>query len=57
LTETNLSVGTVEIFKGTVGEIEQQPRRKLEQLDAEAKAIVNPVVVDETYAEARAEVG
>jgi len=50
-------LGAVEIFKGTVGEVEEQPRRKLEQLDAEVEAVVDPVIVNGTYAEAGAEVG
>ena len=39
-------MGAVEIFKGTVGEVEEQPRRKLEQLDAEVEAVVDPVIVN-----------
>jgi len=42
-------VGVVKICKGTVGEAEQQPYGKLEQLDAEAKAIIDPMAIDWTY--------
>ena len=55
--ERNEPVDAVQIFKGTVGEIEQQPSRKLEQLDTEATAVVHPMVVDWAYLEVGAEMG
>ena len=37
-------------------EVGQQPSGKLEQLDAEVKALVNPMARDRIYIEARLEV-
>ena len=42
-------MGAVQVWKGTVGKAEQQPCRKLEQLDREVEVVVHPLARDWTY--------